>query len=187
MLQLHRTRLSWSLVLATALLASAFSVAQEFSESDTHEIASYVLNEAGLAKYTEATRNLGEITGQLPDYCDDDEGMQSLDDGAARLNAIPDVRAAIESAGMTAREYVVFSLSLFQNGMAAWVLSQPGGTLPPDTSMANVEFFRAHEATLQELGNLTQSDDCDDAYEEDDYDDDDYDDDDYDADDDEGM
>ena len=168
MLQFHRTQTLWLPVLATALLAPAFSVAQEFSESDTREIASYVLNEAGLAKYAEASRNLGEIAEQLPGNCDDDEGMQSLDDGAERLNAIPEVRAALESAGMTAREYVVFSLSLFQNGMAAWVLSQPGGTLPPDTSMANVEFFRAHEATLQELGSLTQSDDCEDAYEEDD-------------------
>jgi hypothetical protein len=51
--------------------------------------------------------------------------------------------------------------------MAAWVLSQPGGTLPEGTSMANVDFYRQHEATFQELGSLTQSDECDDAYGED--------------------
>jgi hypothetical protein len=172
MLQLHRTRTLWLPVLATALLAPASSIAQEFSESDTREIGSYVLNEAGLAKYAAATRNLGEITDQLPDNCDDEEDVQSLDDAAARLDAIPDVRAAIESAGMASREYVLFSFSLFQNGMAAWVLSQPGGTLPPDTSMANVEFYRAHEASLQELGSLTQPGDCEDTYEEGEYDED---------------
>ncbi len=166
MLPLHRTRTLWLPFLATALLAPAFSTAQEFSESDTREIASYVLNEAGLEKYAEATRSLGEITDQLPGNCDDEEDAQSLDEMGARLDAIPAVRAAIEAAGMTGRDYVVFSLSLFQNGMAAWVLSQPGGTLPPDTSMANVEFFRAHEATLQELGSLAQADDCEDSDDE---------------------
>lgn len=169
-------------MIATAMLAPSSSVAQDFSESDAREIASYVLNEAKLEKYAEATRNLGEITDQLPSNCDDEEDAQSLDELGARLDTIAEARAAIESAGMTTREYMVFSLSLFQNGMAAWALSQPGGTLPPDTSMANVEFVRANEATLQELGSLTQSDDCEDANEDDDYDDDDYD-----ADDEEGM
>jgi hypothetical protein len=154
-------------VLASALLAPAFSVAQEFAESDTREIASYVLNDASLDKYAKASRNLGEIAEQLPSNCDDEEGAQSLDEAAARLDAIPEVHEAIVSAGMTSREYVVFSFSLFQNGMAAWVLSQPGGTLPEGTSMANVDFYRQHEATFQELGSLTQSDECDDAYGED--------------------
>ena len=166
MLQLHKTITLWLPVLASALLAPAFSIAQEFSESDTREIATYVLNEAKLGKYAEATRNLGEITDQLPSNCDDEEDAQSLDELGARLDAIPDVRSAIESAGMTSREYVVFTFSLFQNGMAAWVLSQPGGALPEGTSMANVDFYRAHETTLQELGSLTQSDDCEDADEE---------------------
>ena len=31
---------------------------------------------------------------------------------------------------MTAHEYVVFSFSLLQNGLAAWAVSQPGGKLP---------------------------------------------------------
>ena len=53
MLQRHRTQTLWLPVLATALLAPAFSVAQEFSESDTREIASYVLNDAGLDEICE--------------------------------------------------------------------------------------------------------------------------------------
>jgi hypothetical protein len=156
----------WLTVLITALLAPASAVAQEFSESDTREIASYVLNETKLEKYAEASRSLAEITDQLPGNCDDEEGAKSLDEMGARLDAVPAVRAAIEAAGMTSRDYVVFTLSLFQNGMAAWVLSQPGGTLPPDTSMANVEFYRSHEVTLQELGGLAQADDCEDSYDE---------------------
>jgi hypothetical protein len=55
----------------------------------------------------------------------------------------------------------VFSLSLFQNGLAAWALEQPGGTLPPGVKMANVNFLRAHEAELKKLGELTKQADCD--------------------------
>ncbi len=181
MLQLQKIQRLLLPVVATAVLAPSSLLAQDFSDSDSQEIASYVLNDAKLAKFAAATRNLGEITEQLPSNCDDEEGAQSLDEVAAHLDAIPDVREAIVSAGMTSREYVVFSFSLFQNGMAAWVLSQPGGSLPEGASMANVEFYRANEATFQELGSLTQSDECDDTA------DDEYDDDDYDADDDEGM
>ena len=154
-------------VLATAVLAPSSLLAQDFSDSDSREIASYVLNDASLDKFAKASRNLGEITDQLPSNCDDEEDAQSLDELAGRLDAIPEVHEAIVSAGMTSREYLVFSFSLFQNGMAAWVLSQPGGTLPEGTSMANVDFYRQHEATFQELGSLTQTDECDDAYEED--------------------
>jgi len=98
----------------------------------------------------------------MSDDCDDSESSQSLDADVARIDAIPGVRAAGKSAGMTTREYIVFTFSLFQNGMAAWALSQPGGTLPPGTLIANVNFFRAHEAAIQKLGEQTQPDDCDD-------------------------
>jgi hypothetical protein len=55
----------------------------------------------------------------------------------------------------------VVSFSVFQNGMAAWALDQPGGTLPPGTKPANVTFYRAHKAELEKLGELTREMDCD--------------------------
>ena len=72
----------------------------------------------------------------------------------------PKAKAAIESAGMTPREYLVFSFSLFQSGMAAWALSQPGGTLPPGVSKANVDFYRSHEQALKKLAPQQGSDTC---------------------------
>ena len=121
-----------------------------------------MLTEAALAKYTRATTNLGDLSKGVSGNCDDEEGARSLDEIVARANAIPGVQAAIQSAGMTTREYIVFSLSLFQNGMGAWAISQPGGTLPPGTSKANVDFYRSHEQALQKLGNQGGSDACDD-------------------------
>ena len=151
-----------------ALLASAASVAQEFPDSDTREIASYALTEAGLTKYTQATQNLGALAEQMSNTCDSDESEQSIDGLVGRINALPGAQAAIQSAGLTTREYVVFTFSLIQNGLAAWAVSQPGGQLPPGTSMANVTFYRAHEAAIGVLGEQTRGDDCDDEAGDDD-------------------
>ena len=79
---------------------------------------------------------------------------------AAKLNAHPGVKAAIQSAGMTTREYLLFSWSIVHNGMAAWALSQPGGKLPPGTSKANVDFYNRHAAELAALGKATGDDEC---------------------------
>ena len=83
-----------------------------------------------------------------------------MDASVAHINSVPGAQAAIQSAGMTTREYVVFTLSLFQSGMAAWALTQPGGTLPPEVSKANVDFYRAHEQALHQLGPQQGSDTC---------------------------
>ena len=148
------------IALAVALLATAGSHAQDFSDRDTREISSYVLTEAGLAKYSQATRNLDANAkkSMSAGACEDD-GAASLDAAVARIDAIPSAKAAIKAAGMTTREYLLFTWSVFQNGMAAWAVSQPGGKLPPGASMANVNFYRTHEAALKKLGQ-TASGDC---------------------------
>jgi len=144
-------------VTSLALMLPALSQAQ--ADRDTQEINSYVLTDAGLARYTKATQALGPLAKKASSDCDDDN-PQSLDQMVAAFNAIPGAKATIQSAGMTTREYVVFSWSILQNGIAAWGLSQPGGKLPPGVSMANVDFYRRNEAALAKLGEATQSDDC---------------------------
>jgi hypothetical protein len=141
------------------LLASAPCGAQELADRDAKEIGSYVLTDAGLAKYVQATKNLGPLARRMPGGCDqaDDSGdARSLTDLVAQFDAIPGARAAIESAGATTREYLVITFSLLQNGMAAWALDQPGGKLPPGMSMANVNFYRTHAAVIQQLAKETK-------------------------------
>lgn len=151
-----------------ALFAPVFSCAKEFADADTREVSSYVLTEQGLEQFTQATKNLGSLAQELFSDCndsddsDDSETPQSLGEMVARMDAIPGVTAAIESAGMSNREYIVFSFSLFKNAIAAWVMSQPGGELPPDVSMANVEFYQAHEAEIQQISPQMESGGCDD-------------------------
>lgn len=146
---------------ALAMLAPMAAEAQNLADRDAREVADYVLTDAGLAKYTQAVRKLQPLMGQLPQDCDGEEGPKSLNDAAARMDGVPQVKSALKAAGMTSREYLLFSWSVFQNGMAAWALQQPGGKLPPGVKIANVNFYRSHEAELNKLGELTKQADCD--------------------------
>jgi hypothetical protein len=145
---------------ATALLAPSLIVAQD---RDSQEVSSYVLTDAGLAKYMRAAKNIAALPTRPASSCDEDDSSdsQSLDQVTAKFNAAPGVRAAIQSAGMTTREYVVFTFSIFQNGLAAWALSQPGGKLPAGTSKANVDFYNRHAAEIEKLEAPKKDDECD--------------------------
>lgn len=83
-----------------------------------------------------------------------------LTEAAARIDAEPRAKAAVQVAGMTSREYVVFVFSLVQNGLASYTLQTPGANLPAGVSMANVEFFRKHSAALEKLAAETEVESC---------------------------
>lgn len=148
-------------VSALALLVSMVAEAQGLADRDTNEIAGYVLTDAALTKYAQSVRKLQPLKEQLQQDCDREDAPKSLNGMAARLDKVSGVKSALKGAGMTSREYLVFSLSVFQNGMAAWALEQPGGTLPPGVKLANVNFYRAHKAELEKLGELTRELGCD--------------------------
>jgi hypothetical protein len=147
--------------LALALLAPMAAEAQNLADRDVKEVADYVLTEAALAKYTNAVHKLHPLKEQLQQDCDREDAQESLNGMAARMDAVPAAKEALKDAGMTSREYLVMSFSVFQSGMAAWALDQPGGTLPPGTKPANITFYRAHKAELEKLGELTKQADCD--------------------------
>lgn len=150
------------LIAALALMACVPSPALA-QDADAQEVMRYSLTEAGLAKYSQATRQLAALPSGAPGACGDDgqdSEAQSITAGAAKLDAVPGAKAAVQSAGMNSREYIVFSLSLMQSGLAAWGLSQPGGKLPPGMSKANVDFVQKHDAALKQLGALSKRSDC---------------------------
>ena len=149
-------------------LANAFAVAATIalaapgaaaSDKDTREVAAYVLTDAGLAKFTQATAKLAAVPGACAKQDDDGSNSQTIDQTVAKMNAVPGAQAAIQSAGMTTREYVVFMWSILHNGMASWAVSQPGGKLPPGTQQSNVDFYKKNEAKMAAIG---QNDPCDD-------------------------
>jgi hypothetical protein len=160
MFTLCRTTLALTVAFTFALVAPLMLRAQDLADRDTREIADYVLTESALAKYAQAVRTLQPLMRQMPQDCDGSEGPTSLNEMAAGMDGVPGVKSALKAAGMTSREYLVFSLSVFQNGMAALALGQPGGKLPPGVKMANVNFYRLHETELTKLGELTKHVDC---------------------------
>jgi len=156
-------------VLAAATMLLIVPRLAETQDAGAQEVLRYTLTDAGLAKYSQATKQLAALPDQERGVCDDeDTEAQSIDEMAARLDGVPGAKAAIQSAGMTSREYVLFSLSLLQNGLAAWAVSQPGGALPPGVSRANVDFLRKHDAQLKQLEPLRQKGSCDDEVPDDD-------------------
>ena len=151
-------------VACAALLATAGNVALSAADHDTAEISHYVLTEAGLAKFSAASTNLSKLgKSSLTAGCNDDEDSPaSLDKFVAKIDATPAAKAAIQGAGMTTREYVVFSMALFQAGFAAWGMEQPGGKLPPGVSKANVDFYKSHQAAIDKLS-LAKKAECGDS------------------------
>ncbi len=160
-----KLQLAKSIIVAAALALPGLAAA---ADKDLREVSAYALTESGLAKFAQATKNVSTIPGACGRQDDDDgDNMKSIDQMVAKLNSVPGVQAAIQSAGMTTREYVVFMFSMMQNGMAAWAVSQPGGKLPPGVSQANVDFYKKHETAMAEIGRDDPcGDDSDDAEED---------------------
>lgn len=152
------------------LLLSSPAGAQNKAVGDTKEISAYRLTDAALAKYAQARHNVDAQARKAASTCDeeDEEDEEDGDNGktidqlVAKINATAGVRAAIQSAGMTTREFVVFSMSVFQAGMTDWALSQPGAKLPPGVAMENVTFYRKHQAEMKKMGESAKAADCDD-------------------------
>lgn len=161
MFMFDRYWMALSLALIVASFGHGTALAQGAAEQDAAEISAYALSVAGLEKYRQASTNLAQLGEALSQNCDKDQVDQSLDAMVAKIRGIPGAAEAIESAGMPVREYVVLTWAMVSAGFAAWGLDQPGGELPPGVSMANVEFFRAHEAEFQEAASQVPSEDCD--------------------------
>ena len=142
---------------AAALLLLPVARAETLPEADTREVRSYALTEIALGKYVEATRKLSAI----PLDCSNEEpGISNLTEAAARIDAMPGAKAAMKSAGLTSREYVVFAFSLIENAYASYALEQPGGKLPPGVSMTNIEFLRKNSGVIEQLANETEVAEC---------------------------
>lgn len=146
-----------TVVLTLSLALPAVTLAQD---RDTQEVNRYVLTEAALGKYANATQKLQSLANQVTS-CEDEEGdgAGSLSALVAQLDAAPAVKAAIQSAGMTTREWAVFTFAMVQTGLGVWMQDQGGGALPDGVSKANADFYRKHRAAIEKIKPL--EDNCD--------------------------
>ncbi|HJS42385.1 MAG TPA: hypothetical protein VJ755_02870 [Gemmatimonadales bacterium] len=133
-------------------------------DADTREVSAYRFTDATLAKYVRAARALAALAKSMPvdtsgdardeeDEGDSGSGTKSIAEITAGYDSVPGARRAITSAGLTTREYVVFSFALLQAGLAAFLVEQQGwDKLPPDVARSNVEFYQRHKAALDSVG-----------------------------------
>lgn len=159
---MSRTHLAISLVVSILFVLAVPSPAAAAGDASVREVSAYKLTDAGLARYTDATRRLDQAVRTSPALCaeranDDDEDTRTLDELVAKIDASPQMRQAIQSAGMSTREYAVFSLAMLQAAMASWALDQPGSKPAPGVSMDNVAFYRRNAATLAKIGKESEA------------------------------
>ncbi len=155
-----RFRMALYFAYALVLCNPSLAFSQDDFDADGREVNAYVLTTTGLNQFRQAAIKLGEFAESVAGNCDDEEGDNSLDGMVARIRDIPGAAEAIESTGMSVRNYVLFMFATFQAGVAVWSLDQPGGALPPGVSMANVNFYQDHAAEFQETASLMPQDEC---------------------------
>lgn len=131
---------------------------------DEQEIRNYVLTDAGLAKYSQAARQIAMLPGAQSGACEAEDEEETdaatIDSTAAKFDRYPAAKNAITSAGMTPREYIVFSFALLQTGLAVWGAEQSGGQAQA-ASAANVAFYKRNEANIKKLEAVTAMPSCD--------------------------
>ena len=128
------------------------------AQSDEETLARYRLTEAALVKFTQASRNFiaaANADSTRREGQDEDESPKSIAAVAALYDRHPALKEAITSAGMTTGEYTTFMMSMFQAGMAAWLVQQQQGKfdkVPAGIPHENIRFYQRHQAELQRIG-----------------------------------
>jgi hypothetical protein len=140
-----------------ALVVSTAS-AQNKGDKDLKAISGYTLSMPKYKQMTTAMLNLGKAAQKDPGISGalESSGEATLDQMIARLNAVPQARKAIADAGLSTREFALIMMSSLQAGMSYGLMKQLH--LTPDSvakttgvSKANLEFFRANEAELEQM------------------------------------
>jgi hypothetical protein len=122
-------------------------------------LQTYRLTSANLDKFIAATTALKALEDEDIDIEDrldmDDPEDVDLNEIAAAFDSEPRIKGAINSAGMTSRDYVTFLFSMMQ-AMFGSVMVQMGGEqalndMPNGVLKDNIRFFTANQARFEAL------------------------------------
>jgi hypothetical protein len=143
------------LLASFALVALARPAVAQVADTDLAAISAYTLTMPKYKQYLAATQNLTEAAAANPDATMEGEGG-SIDDIVARISAIPPAKAAITSAGLTVRDFVLTQGALLQTGMAYGMMKEY--KIPKDSIVktakvnpANLDFYTTNEAEIKRL------------------------------------
>ena len=154
------------LVLVFALLAAVCGEQAHSAnggDADLRELSSYQLTMADIRKFAAANANLAKHPKVEQDDDDaEDADNASLDEMAARIESVPVARKAVEAAGLSARQYAVITMALFQASFAQYAVEQGAdpGKIARETGVnpANIRFVKEHKAELEQMKNLGSGD-----------------------------
>jgi hypothetical protein len=131
-------------------------------DDDQREISRHQLTTADLRKLTRAHENMKRLVQQQRAAPESEEefapGAESLSDIAAEIERTPQMRKAVEDAGLTARQYALMSFALMQASVADLLVKQ--GAKPDSVASelgihpANLRFVREHEAEIARLNRI---------------------------------
>lgn len=144
------------LVLAAAVAGDVRPAAAQRPEPDSAEVAAYRMTEAALARVRTASQavidTLGlDPAGGGPTGGDAPKGSGVVTRLAHEFSRRPAMLAAVESSGLTIREFTLFWLSVAFSQMVA---DAGEGALPPQLAWyptENVEFYRRHREEIDAL------------------------------------
>ena len=170
-------RLTRTVAVATALAAGAAALStpalaqkktvsksvDATAKADARAIERYRLTPATLGKLAKVQDNIYAMLKADPTlakkYADqkeesnEEDEPQTIDAMAKKLNEVPELKRAIAKSGLTTREYMIASLSMFQALMASALLDMPGAdksALTPNVK-ANIAFLKAHKAEMDRM------------------------------------
>jgi hypothetical protein len=123
---------------------------------DEAAIQSYRLEIGKMRRWKQAVANLMELKRTRPEVTEALEmNMEEFDANqvVARINSVPEARRAIESAGISARDYVLtipaLVGALFVHGMREGGMNVGGSG--PDINEDNVKFVAEHQAEIEQM------------------------------------
>ena len=130
------------------------------SDADANEYKNYRLNMNNVAKYVTATKGILKLMSENPTLkkqLESQRDVPTIDEAVKTTEKYPEVTSAIESAGLTTRDYVVISGTLTGAMMAVdmrkqgQIKSYPSTLLPENLTFVekNYEKLKSMMKTLQ--------------------------------------
>jgi hypothetical protein len=145
---------------ALAVMALSLPAAAEAQQSDADlkAVSATTLTMPKYKQYLDATVNLANVAAKNPGLAKGmkDGGERSIDQQVEALESNPQVRAAVTSTGLSARDYVLTQWALLQTGMAHAMTKGSGASQEEmmkkaGVSKANMDFYAQNEAEINKL------------------------------------
>jgi hypothetical protein len=135
------------------------AVVQAQSDPDLKAVSTTTLTMPKYKQYLDASVNLATVAAKNPGIGEDMKGSgeKSIAAQIKALEGNPQIRGAINSAGLTTRDYVLTQWALIQTGMA-YAMTKGSGVSQEEVvkkagvSKANLDFYAKNEAEITRLG-----------------------------------